>query len=191
MVAIQLHRCMRLRRGMVHSHSRDSEHLPRLQDPVLEHAEKGTTQKEKNNNAMKSFRTATITTILTSDLIFPKWQHEPFKTILDEQNLRFDRDGRPRTAYSLRHTYICLRLRRDKKALQSTLVRQTDDRGEVPYLRAKVRRILREGHRDGRGPLHGWWSGQRHGTGTNDSAITPQVFYANALTVLNTPMLPS
>src|SRR3982074_1629979 len=45
-----------------------------------------------------------------TDLIFPKWQREPFKTILDEENLRFDREGRPRTAYSLRHTYICLRL---------------------------------------------------------------------------------
>jgi len=43
-------------------------------------------------------------------LIFPKWQRELFKTILDEENLRFDREGRPRTAYSLRHTYICLRL---------------------------------------------------------------------------------
>jgi len=45
-----------------------------------------------------------------TDLIFPKWQRELFKTILDEQSLRFDRDGRPRTAYSVRHTYICLRL---------------------------------------------------------------------------------
>jgi integrase len=45
-----------------------------------------------------------------TDLIFPKWQRELFKTILDEENLRFDREGRPRTAYSLRHTYICLRL---------------------------------------------------------------------------------
>jgi len=45
-----------------------------------------------------------------TDLIFPKWQRELFKTILDEQNLRLDREGRPRTAYSLRHTYICLRL---------------------------------------------------------------------------------
>ena len=43
-------------------------------------------------------------------LIFPRWQRELFKTILDETNLRFDREGRPRTAYSLRHTYICLRL---------------------------------------------------------------------------------
>ena len=25
-------------------------------------------------------------------------------------NLKFDREGKPRTAYSLRHTYICLRL---------------------------------------------------------------------------------
>ncbi len=45
-----------------------------------------------------------------TDLIFPKWQRELFKTILDEQKLRFDREGRPRTAYSLRHTYIGLRL---------------------------------------------------------------------------------
>jgi hypothetical protein len=45
-----------------------------------------------------------------TDLIFPKRQRELFKTILDEQNLRFDREGRPRSAFSLRHTYICLRL---------------------------------------------------------------------------------
>jgi len=45
-----------------------------------------------------------------TDIIFPKWQRELFKKILDEENLRFDREGRPRTAYSLRHTYICLRL---------------------------------------------------------------------------------
>jgi len=45
-----------------------------------------------------------------TDLIFPKWQRELFKTILDDENLRSDREGRPRTAYSLRHTYICFRL---------------------------------------------------------------------------------
>jgi integrase len=45
-----------------------------------------------------------------TDLIFPKWQREMFTTILDEENLRSDREGRPRTAYSLRHTYICFRL---------------------------------------------------------------------------------
>jgi integrase len=45
-----------------------------------------------------------------TDLIFPKWQRELFTSILDEENLKCDREGRPRTAYSLRHTYICFRL---------------------------------------------------------------------------------
>jgi integrase len=45
-----------------------------------------------------------------TDLIFPKWPRELFNAILEEENLKVDRDGRPRTAYSLRHTYICLRL---------------------------------------------------------------------------------
>jgi hypothetical protein len=45
-----------------------------------------------------------------TDLIFPKWQRGLLKTIVDEEKLRFDREDQPRTAYSLRHTYICLRL---------------------------------------------------------------------------------
>jgi integrase len=45
-----------------------------------------------------------------TDLLFPKWPRDLFNAILDEEKLRVDRDGRPRTAYSLRHTYICLRL---------------------------------------------------------------------------------
>ena len=42
--------------------------------------------------------------------IFGKIQRELFNTILDELDLKFDRDGNRRTAYSLRHTYICMRL---------------------------------------------------------------------------------
>lgn len=45
-----------------------------------------------------------------SDQLFPGDHRELFNTILDEENLKFDRDGNRRTAYSLRHTYICLRL---------------------------------------------------------------------------------
>jgi hypothetical protein len=45
-----------------------------------------------------------------TDLLFPKWPRDLFNAILDEEKLRTDRDGRPRTAYSLRRTYICLRL---------------------------------------------------------------------------------
>lgn len=45
-----------------------------------------------------------------ADLLFPKWQREIFEAVLEEENLKFDGEGRPRTAYSPRHTYICLRL---------------------------------------------------------------------------------
>jgi integrase len=46
----------------------------------------------------------------TTDLVFPMMHTELFNTILDEQKLKFDREGQRRTQYSLRHTYICLRL---------------------------------------------------------------------------------
>jgi hypothetical protein len=45
-----------------------------------------------------------------TDLVFPKTHRELFNTILEEEGLKYDRDGNRRTAYSLRHTYICLRL---------------------------------------------------------------------------------
>ena len=45
-----------------------------------------------------------------TDLIFPKTHSQLFNTILEEEGLKFDREGQRRTAYSLRHTYICLRL---------------------------------------------------------------------------------
>lgn len=45
-----------------------------------------------------------------SDKVFPTDQVRLLNSILEEQGLKFDRDGQRRTAYSLRHTYICLRL---------------------------------------------------------------------------------
>jgi len=45
-----------------------------------------------------------------TDRIFGKTPRELMNTVLDELNLKFDRDGHVRTCYSLRHTYICLRL---------------------------------------------------------------------------------
>ena len=45
-----------------------------------------------------------------TDLVFPKIQRELFNTILDELGMKEDREGNPRTAYSLRHTYISFRL---------------------------------------------------------------------------------
>ena len=45
-----------------------------------------------------------------TDAVFPKSHRSLFNNILNEEDLKYDREGRPRTAYSLRHTYICLRL---------------------------------------------------------------------------------
>ena len=44
------------------------------------------------------------------DAVFPGNHVKLFNGILARANLKLDRDGKPRTAYSLRHTYICMRL---------------------------------------------------------------------------------
>jgi len=47
-----------------------------------------------------------------TDLVFPQKNlyRDMFNNILKEEGLKHDRDGQQRTTYSLRHTYICLRL---------------------------------------------------------------------------------
>jgi integrase len=45
-----------------------------------------------------------------ADAVFGLVQRELFNAVLDELDLKKDREGNARTAYSLRHTYICLRL---------------------------------------------------------------------------------
>lgn len=46
-----------------------------------------------------------------ADRVFPgNHMHRLLNRVLEKEQLKFDRDGKPRTAYSLRHTYICLRL---------------------------------------------------------------------------------
>ena len=42
--------------------------------------------------------------------LFPTRQTKLLNTILDAADLKVDREGQRRTAYSLRHTYICMRL---------------------------------------------------------------------------------
>ena len=46
----------------------------------------------------------------TTDPVFPGNHIKMFNNVLKEEGLKFDRDENRRTAYSLRHTYICLRL---------------------------------------------------------------------------------
>lgn len=45
-----------------------------------------------------------------SDRVFPSNHIKLFNNLLVREKLKFDRDNQPRTAYSLRHTYICKRL---------------------------------------------------------------------------------
>jgi integrase len=45
-----------------------------------------------------------------TDKIFGPTNCDLLNAILDELKMKFDRDGNRRSAYSLRHTYICLRL---------------------------------------------------------------------------------
>ena len=45
-----------------------------------------------------------------TDKVFPGNHVKLFNRLLEREKLKVDRDGNARTAYSLRHTYICLRL---------------------------------------------------------------------------------
>jgi len=45
-----------------------------------------------------------------TDRLFPANHKKQFNRILDEEDLKLDREGNRRTAYSLRHSYICFRL---------------------------------------------------------------------------------
>jgi integrase len=49
-------------------------------------------------------------TVQPTDTLFTANHRELLNAILDEEKLKFDREGNRRTAYSLRHTYICFRL---------------------------------------------------------------------------------
>ena len=45
-----------------------------------------------------------------TDKVFPSLRHHHLNAVLEELDLKKDREGLRRSAYSLRHTYICLRL---------------------------------------------------------------------------------
>lgn len=58
----------------------------------------------------KDNKTDNITLPQPHDEVFPGNHIKLFNNLLKDNGLKFDRDGQARTAYSLRHTYICLRL---------------------------------------------------------------------------------
>ncbi len=66
---------------------------------------------KSTTGAVRPFeRLVTRNTPQPIDRVFPANHKKQFNKVLEEQNLQFDRSGNRRTAYSLRHTYICLRL---------------------------------------------------------------------------------
>ena len=66
---------------------------------------------KSTSGAVRPFeRLITRNKLQPADLLFPCTHRELFNNILDELGLKTDRDGNRRTPYSLRHTYICLRL---------------------------------------------------------------------------------
>lgn len=65
---------------------------------------------EELGSLRKAKAETALTTPKPTDLLFPKAHRELFNEILDELNMKRDREGNERTAYSLRHTYISMRL---------------------------------------------------------------------------------
>jgi integrase len=72
---------------------------------------RGTGWAKSTKNAVHPFqRLKTRNSPQPTDKVFPSIHPDLFNIILAEEGLKVDREGNRRTAYSLRHTYICLRL---------------------------------------------------------------------------------
>jgi len=71
-----------------------------------------------------------------TDKVLPGNHIKMFNNLLERTKLKLDRDGKPRTAYSLRHTYICVRLMEGADIYQIAKKRRDD------------REILRRPHQE-------------------------------------------
>jgi integrase len=87
------------------------EPFRRLQDRKrLEVLPESDEEKKAPENSGKAKQKPRLVKPGVTDRLFPMKQRGLLNTILDELKLKRDRDGNVRTAYSLRHTYICFRL---------------------------------------------------------------------------------
>jgi integrase len=75
-------------------------------------------------------------------LLFGNIQRELFNTLLDELGLKIDRDSQRRTAYSLRHTYICMRLMEGADIYQVAKNCRTSVEMIEKYYAAHIKNIL-------------------------------------------------
>jgi integrase len=94
-----------------------------------------------------------------TDLLFPALRHHHLNAVLEELGLKKDREGLRRSAYSLRHTYICLRLSEGANIYQIAInCRTSVDMIEKYYARHIKDRIdaaavnVRKDRSDGRPP---------------------------------------
>lgn len=98
---------VRGKRGVGYCKSMPGAVLPfeRLRDRPRQIEAKGRQLKVDSDDVSGEFRKSGPT-----DKLFPFKHRELWNSVLDELDLKFDREGNPRTAYSLRHTYISMRL---------------------------------------------------------------------------------
>jgi integrase len=75
-------------------------------EPFKRLRDRGRSHAVTENNETKVVKAKPMLT----DRLFPMIHRGLFNTILGELELKLDRDGNVRSAYSLRHTYICFRL---------------------------------------------------------------------------------
>jgi integrase len=75
-----------------------------------------------------------------TEKVFPGNHLKMFNNLLERTKLKLDRDGKPRTAYSLRQTYICLAPDGGRRHLPG--------RQELPHQRRDDREILRRAHQE-------------------------------------------
>jgi len=108
-----LHIEVRENRGVGYCKSMPGAVLPyeRLRDrpkPTLSQTKRA--RRRRGEDVAQPALPAQVTYAETTDKVFPGNQIKMFNNLLTRAKLKLDRDGNPRTAYSLRHTYICLRL---------------------------------------------------------------------------------
>lgn len=88
-----------------------------------------------------------------NDLVFPTIQRELFNTVLHELDLKTDREGNSRTSYSLRHTYICLRLMEGADIYQIAKNCRTSVEMIEKYYAAHIKNMLDAGAINVRRPI--------------------------------------
>jgi integrase len=112
---------VRGKRGVGHCKSmpgavRVFERLANRPKPVKEESRRQRQRRKKEGGEAPTVAVAELPK--PTDLLFPGNHITLFNNLLERTGLKYDRDGKARTAYSLRHTYISMRLMEDADIYQ-------------------------------------------------------------------------